>query len=150
MNTLEDVVVCKKCKKVSDRQGYYCSECLEKHNKYQRETGKFMRLIGICPHCRKNEIVGDEKLCVSCSAYYYARNRKILKEETAEHRLVRLERMRKSKKRLYAQHSADGICTRCGKRKAEPLKKKCRICLDKDAISARLYRDRKMKECKQE
>lgn len=40
----------------------------------------------------------------------------------------------KSQQRIiYHERSENGICTRCGKRKSAPGKKKCAICLEKDA-----------------
>ena len=46
-------------------------------------------------------------------------------------------------KKLYAERVSNGICTRCGKLKVVPGRKKCGICLEKDMI---LHRNRRAYE----
>ena len=125
----KDNGLCPRCGKLLDREGHYCSECNAKHNKYVKETRAFLRKQGMCPVCGKEKLFGDEKQCISCRQKAYDR-RKPLTEEQKNRYSARFNEHRKS---IYKERSENGICTRCGKYKAEKGKKKCRICLDKDA-----------------
>lgn len=125
----KDNGLCPRCGKLLDREGHYCSECNAKHNKYVKETREFLRKQGMCPVCGKEKLFGDEKQCISCRQKAYDR-RKPLTDEQKNRYSARFKEQQKS---LYKERSKNGICTRCGKYKAEKGKKKCRICLDKDA-----------------
>ena len=48
--------------------------------------------------------------------------------------------MRNYGRSVYKERSEQGICTRCGKRKAAPGRKKCKLCLEKDAESTDFLR----------
>lgn len=115
---------CQKCNKEIDREGYYCSDCLKKKNQYNRDTWIFCIEIGICPVCRKERIFGEEKTCPECRAKRANRKKPITEEQK--------ERIRLQRRLCYYQRSEQGICTRCGKRKAMEGKKKCGICLQRD------------------
>ena len=140
--------LCPRCGKQLDREGHYCSECNTKHNKYVKETREFLRKQGMCPVCGKEKLFGDEKQCISCRQKAYDR-RKPLTEEQKKRYSVRFNEQRKS---LYKERSENGICTRCGKYKAEKGKKKCRICLDKDAEThrKRTYNKKSTREYRKE
>ena len=125
---------CPKCGNEMDREGHYCGSCLKKRNAYVRETRAFMRKMGICPQCQKNSLVGEQKICLECLAKQ-AENRANHKQTfTDEQKQKRNEVARKR----YQDRIAKGICTHCGKFKADYGKKKCKICLDKDATVHRL------------
>ena len=125
----KDNGLCTRCGKLLDREGHYCSECLLKANKYKRESRIFYKQNGICPVCCKERLFGDEKQCISCRQKAYDR-RKPLTDDQKEKYSNRFKNQQKS---LYRERVEKGICTRCGKRKADTGNKKCRICLDKDA-----------------
>lgn len=63
--------LCPRCVKPLDRDGHYCSECLEKEREYRRETKKFCKAHGICPVCHKEKLYGDEKQCILCKEYHW-------------------------------------------------------------------------------
>lgn len=128
--------VCPQCKKPKDREGYYCSECLKKHNNRRKEDYKFYIKYGLCRICGKNKSMPGTTYCESCSARAYRYNIKRF-EENPEY--VR-EHNRASSKKRYEECKALGICTRCRKRKAEYGKAKCRYCLEQDALRHR-YRN---------
>lgn len=121
--------LCPVCGKILDRKGFYCSECLEKVNQYHRECKDFYRQNSICPVCGKEKLFGVEKQCISCRQKAYERRKPLTDEQKERYG----KRFREQQKSLYRERVENGICTRCGKRNAYIGKKKCKICLDKDA-----------------
>ena len=127
---------CPRCGKPKDREGYYCSKCLDKKNAYNRESWAFFRQQGLCSICGKVKVYGDEVNCPECRAKRVAGT----KPKTEEQRLARNEWARNHKKIVYMERKNEGICTRCGRRKVAALRTKCPICLDKCATESRLAR----------
>ena len=125
----KDNGLCPRCGKPLDREGHYCSECLEKVRAYRSENKEFYRENHLCTECGKNKVPDGERTCPECRAKKNE-SRKTL-NETQKIRCN--ENFRKQQNFLYKERSDAGICTRCGKRKAMPGKKKCGICLSKDA-----------------
>lgn len=121
--------LCPVCGKPLDRDGHYCMSCLEKANKYKRETRQRLKELGICPVCRKNKLYGEEKQCVDCQEKAYYSRRPISEEQRIRYN----KRFSNQQRLLYKQRKEQGICTRCGKFKAEHGKVKCAICLAKNA-----------------
>lgn len=116
--------VCKKCKKESDRIGYYCSSCLQKKNKYERETAAFCRENKICPVCRKEKLYGKERHCPICRAKNTERKYK--------YRNTIIDKDREYKKTIYYKNKnkreQNNLCTRCGKEKHDMRYKLCAMC----------------------
>ena len=125
--------LCPRCGNPLDREGFYCSECVEKLNRYQRETRELRRLIGLCPTCGKEKLFGDEKQCITCRQKAHESRTPLTDEQKEKYR----KRFSERQKSLREERKAAGICTRCGKRAAAPGRKKCEVCLEKDA---ELYR----------
>lgn len=125
--------LCQKCGNKLDREGYYCSVCLEKVREYEKETRDFCRKNHICTECRKERVYGSDKICFECRAKKNNRRAKT----TDEQRQKSNERFREQQNHLYEQRVEQGICTRCGKRSAADGKKKCVVCLKKDAEAHR-------------
>lgn len=120
--------LCPRCGKPLDREGHYCSECLEKVREYSRKNRVFYRENHLCIECGKVVVLQGERMCPECRAKM--QNRK----HPTEYQKDRMRKaVREHHKILYQQRSELGICTRCGKRKAMNGKKKCGICLAKDA-----------------
>lgn len=127
--------LCPRCGKPLDREGHYCSECLEKVREYRRKNREFYKKNHICSECGKIIVPDGENTCPECRA----KRAMWRKPQTDEQK----QRFRDKQNFLYKQRAESGICTRCGKRKAMPGKKKCGICLKKDAeIHRRKYMDR--------
>lgn len=134
----KDNGLCPRCGKPLDREGHYCSECLEKVREYQRKNREFYREHHLCTECGKVNVLYSERICPECRAKI--RNRK---NPTREQKEKWNRGFRNRQKIIYKQRTDAGICTRCGKRKSMPGKKKCGICLAKDAeIHRRRYMDR--------
>lgn len=124
----KDNGLCPRYGKPLDREGHYCSECLEKVREYQRKNREFYREHHLCTECGKVNVPYSERICPECRAKI--RNRK---NPTREQKEKWNRRFRDRQKIIYKQRADAGICTRCGKRKVMPGKKKCGICLEKDA-----------------
>lgn len=133
--------LCPQCKQPNDREGYYCSRCLKKHNERRKDDSEFYVTHGICRICGKHKSLPGITYCEECSqrAYVYNKNRF---ERDPEY--VR-EHNRISSKKRYDECKAQGICTRCRKRKADYGKTKCKICLEQDALR---HKYKHIKECK--
>lgn len=133
-NGLIEQGLCPQCRKPNDRDGYYCSDCVKKQNARRKEDSAFYLSVGLCRVCGKNKIVPGKTYCDSC----------LLKVDALCHRRYLdnpnyyKERSKISNKKRYDECKAQGICTRCRKRKAESGKVKCRICLDKDSLRHKL------------
>ncbi len=124
----KDNGLCPRCGKSLDREGHYCSECLEKNRKYRQENRDFYRKNHICTVCGKEKVPDGERVCPECRAKRFSR-----KSATHEQKIRYSSHFRSQQNLLYQQRVEEGICTRCGKRKALSGKKKCGICLGKDA-----------------
>lgn len=127
--------LCPRCGKTLDRKGYFCSSCLDKSNQYCRETRGFYRKIGICPVCRKESLFGEERQCIECREKAYARRNPYTEEQRERYN----SRVRSRQKSLYHERAENGICTRCGKRKADSGRKKCGACREKENQRRRKY-----------
>lgn len=109
-----------------------------RHTKYVRESRRFFTSIGMCPRCGKNELFGDEKRCPECRAksnkYDYERYHKSSR---------RLEQKKLSANRLYHERKEQGICVKCGTRKADTNHVTCTWCRKKENAKAVERRNRK-------
>lgn len=125
----KDNGLCPRCGQPLDRKGYYCSECLEKVKIYHRENREFFRKNHLCTECGKNKVPDGERICPECRAKRVSWKKPLTEEQKERYGL----RFKEQQRMLYRERSGSGICTRCGKRKVSPGKKKCVICLKKDA-----------------
>lgn len=133
-NSLSEQGICPQCKKPKDRDRYYCTECAEKNRQRHKEDYEFYLSMGLCRICGKNKQLPNATYCEECSQKAYVYNRKRY-ERNPEY--VR-EHNRISNKKRYEECKAQGICTRCRKRKADKGRVMCRICLDKDSLRHKL------------
>ena len=119
--------LCTICGKPVDDQNYVmCSKC----RKEQRDDWRYYQSMGVCPKCRKNPLIGDEKMCLEC------RSKKI--EYNKAHGIKRT----KEDRRMYdlnlkAKRISLGLCPRCGKREPAEGRTKCSYCLRKDTLRHR-------------
>lgn len=117
--------LCLKCGRPLDRNGTYCKECRKVLTDENTERRHWYQDNGICPRCGKNDLFGDEKVCPECNAKAYE--------------IIMRSRERLGKEHYNNQHNEwarnnhqkrieQGVCTRCGKRKADSGYKTCGIC----------------------
>lgn len=125
--------LCTMCHNKLDRVGIYCTGCLVKERERHKKDRIWYLQNGICPMCRKVKLFGNEKTCPECLAKNYSSVQKRDKEKTKEYE----EKYKKRRKEIREQYTEKGICYNCRKRKIEPGKVRCRICLDKNSESHR-------------
>lgn len=121
--------MCPRCGKLLDRDGHYCSSCTEKYRIYHKENRDFFRENHLCTECGKNKVPDGERICPECRVKRISWKKPL----TGDQRERYGSRFKAQQRMLYHERSKNGICTRCGKRKAAIGKKKCAICLEKDA-----------------
>lgn len=117
------------CGKPLDREGANCTECRKILNDKNRELRQWYKDGGICPRCGKNNLFGDEKACPECNALaysYHTRRAQRLGKEYINQKQADYQKI------IYKRRSEQGVCTRCGKRKAMEPYKMCGICRAKD------------------
>lgn len=119
--------LCKECGMELDTEGTTCTKCREKRRTLLNDTRKWYSESGICPRCRINSILGYEKNCPECRAY--AANLKTIERE--KDRESYNEKQRVYQKKIYEERKRQGICTRCGNRKALNGSVQCGICKNK-------------------
>ena len=117
--------LCPRCGKTLDREGHYCSECLEKTRIYQKETRDFFRENHICTECRKEKVFGSEKICPECRA-----KKNNYRKPLDDKQKIRMNEYSRG---TYKSRIEANMCTKCGKRHPVKGKKKCAICLNYDA-----------------
>lgn len=116
------------CGEPLDREGALCKKCLREQNQYKKDTRDWLLAHKICPRCGKNDIFGDEKSCPECRA---KENRYVMKSREGDGRLEYNKKHREWAKKEHHRRIEVGICTRCGKRKADYGFKTCGICREK-------------------
>lgn len=90
---------------------------------------QFYKSIGICPRCGKNKLWGDEKECPECAAKGYEYAMKSRARLGKEHYNITHSKWAKV---AHHKRIEQGMCTRCGKRKADYNFKTCGICRARD------------------
>lgn len=120
--------LCLKCGKPLDRDGTYCKECRKIITAESTQRRNWYQSNGICPRCGKNNLFGQEKVCIECNAKAYEITMQSRERLGSEHyNNQHAEWARNEHHRRIEQ----GICTRCGKRKADGGYKTCGICREK-------------------
>lgn len=111
----KDKGLCVSCGGTLDRDGVRCKKCRDRQTTNDRENRRVYRESHVCPSCRKNTILGDEMTCPECRAKGANYAEKLRERSRDDYNGY----MRKYQKNMYQKRKEDGICTRCGKRKAE-------------------------------
>lgn len=119
--------ICVDCGNPVENGACRCLNCSTKKNDEKTENYRLYQSCGICPICRINPIMGDEKSCPECKAASgsYSNYRR------SENRDRYNQTHREWAKMEYSRRKELGICTRCGKRKALNGKVMCGVCADK-------------------
>ena len=116
---------CVRCGKQLDRTGVYCNSCLN----LRREDGKksiiFYRSIGICPYCKKEILLGEEKSCPECRAKQ-AEIASRRREGDGYEKIK--ERIRENGRMKRKERAKNGECTMCGKKLTDTRYKMCSAC----------------------
>lgn len=131
--------LCLNCGKPLDRDGAYCVSCNDKRN----ADNVAMRLCyiksGVCPICRSEPILGSEKSCPECRA----KSSEKRAENRSQNKQKYNENHRNYSRSKYQERKENGICTRCGKRKAKAGYSTCEMCQFKNREYKRIKYGRK-------
>lgn len=130
--------LCTRCGNPLDREGEYCTQCLEFRRVQAKEEREWRRKNHLCTKCGKNAVPSGECTCPECRANSALYRPKITQNQKDRYN----ERFRKQQNDLYQERLETGMCTRCGERKAADGRKKCYMCLAKDAKTHRDIRDK--------
>ena len=126
--------LCVDCGKPLDRDGIRCVECRKRLNRETMETRHWYQDNHICPRCRKNSIMGDEKNCPECRAKA-TNGTAALRDRDRESYNAKQRILHKS---IYQKRKEKGLCVRCGKRNADYGYFTCGICRDKGRTAKRI------------
>ena len=118
--------LCVGCGQPLDRDGSYCTKCRGIINKTTRERRQWYLSHKICPRCGKNDLMGDETVCPECRARNT--NNVLIKRNRSEYNTYHNE----WSKITYQNRKKQGMCTRCGKRKATEGMSTCASCRVRD------------------
>lgn len=119
--------LCIDCGSPLDREGIRCSKCCRKQADKNNKARHWYAEHKICPRCRKNDLVGDEKNCPECRAKFVD----IAKRSRAKRGQEYNAYMREYQKKRLEELRDKGICVRCCKAKATQGYKTCEKCRDK-------------------
>lgn len=64
--------LCIECGKPLNGEKLKCRDCRERINANRKELVRWYQDNGICPECRQNNLMGDERVCPECSAKIYS------------------------------------------------------------------------------
>lgn len=100
------------------------------------EEYHFYQNLKICPQCKKNRLLGEEKLCLECKAY--AANKASERRKRNNDRAKELRN--ESYKRIAEYRNQNCLCTKCGKPMTDNHKM-CPACRSKNTIKSRNRRN---------
>ena len=96
---------------------------------------QFYQRLGICPHCKKQPLYGEEKLCLECKAYFANRMTK--------QRALNNDRLNQIKNECYKRtaeyRNLNNLCTKCGKPRTDNYK----MCPNCRAKNTNYYREKR-------
>ncbi len=119
--------LCSECGGILDTDGKTCSRCRKKW----KERRDWYKSHGICPYCMKERLFGDEGRCPECRAKIAEGQSKWRKNRTDSEMAEYRAKGNAQKRKKENERKAEGMCTRCGKRRAKQGYVKCDICLGK-------------------
>lgn len=108
--------LCTKCGKPLDCDGRMCSACKQIAYDYQTKRREFLKSLGLCTICGRNEVFEHECSCPECKAKIAERDQKRIKEKAERN------------KEVYNERKKQGVCPRCGNPKEEDGYSWCKDC----------------------
>lgn len=134
--------LCVECGKPLNGEKLKCRDCRERINVNRKELAHWYQDNGICPECRHNNLMGDERVCPECSAKRYSQ--RIARYNANPEEFEARDRL--EQKKIRTRRAEKGLCVKCGKVKADSKYKTCTKC----RIKARNAKRNKQKDCKVE
>lgn len=115
---------CPHCGGIDDRNGKWCSKCLDKRRVVYRERIEYCKKHGLCPQCGETKLQENESYCPECRAKKTASENKSHNKNRMKYLAVQREYQREKRK----WSSENGICVKCGSKKAVYGYKLCPTC----------------------
>lgn len=112
---------------------YTCEKCKEQIRIESKKKYNYLKQLGVCPTC-KGKIYGDEIICLDCRIKSLIRHDKNY-AKNRERNLARDSELAKERRKKWQEM---GLCTKCGKRKADNGYKRCTRCRAIDAQRHRI------------
>lgn len=120
--------LCIQCGNLIDREGARCTKCNNIQNEDARLIRQYRVKYNICTVCGKESTISKMHICPECLAM--KANQK--DRWKANNRQQYLKTQKKSNDRRYSSLKEQGICVKCGKRKAKEGNVSCGWCLIKE------------------
>lgn len=107
----------------------HCQACADVVNESKRLDRLAYIKVGICPKCKTNRLVGDEKLCYECGVIESERKAKYREKWKTIDPVGYRKKQNESAKRTQERWLSEGRCIKCGKPKYGDTKfcEKCKI-----------------------
>lgn len=134
----KDNGLCVKCGNKLDRKGALCVSCKDKMGEDKRITYHWYQDAGICPVCKVNSILGDEKTCPECRAYKANQADARRNRDRDKYNL----QMRSLKKKMYYIRKEQGLCVCCGKELPNLDFVRCKKCRNYNKERKRISREK--------
>lgn len=93
-----------------------------------KEEYHFWQDNGICPKCHKNKLMGNEKTCPECRAYFASYQAKRRSDPNKIEHINEMNRIHTNN--MHKRRKENGLCITCG-RKVIDGKTKCYLCREK-------------------
>ena len=93
---------------------------------------EYYKSIGLCPHCRQMKPAEGKVYCPNCLDEQALMQMELRATLSAEQRADIRKRQTEYDRERYARLKAEGICPKCGKRKARHGRVMCAYCSGKD------------------
>ena len=126
--------LCVECGKPLNGEKLKCRDCQERINANRKELAHWYQDNGICPECRHNNLMGDERVCPECSAKRYSQ--RIARYNANPEKFKARDRL--EQKKIRTRRAEKGLCVYCGKVKADEGYKTCSKCRNKLKIKKRI------------
>lgn len=128
--------ICVDCGKPNDSENnkYYCKACSEKKRKSNRETYRAYQDNKVCPMCKVNNLVGDEKICIECNLKSAERQEKLRQDNPDYYNDI----SRISNQKLRTKRKENGLCVGCGNKLSDFRYSNCARCREKNSQKKRI------------
>lgn len=112
-----------------------CKKCANKRTITSFKTFHYYQNQGICPYCRKNEILGDEKCCPECRVNIWIQHKEYRKNNPDY-----VEKVKQSNRKRAEFRRTNHLCVNCGKELKDTSFVNCEKCRIKRRIYAERFR----------
>ena len=115
--------LCSNCGGILDTNGRTCKKCRQRDSAESKARRQWYLEAGLCQLCGKEKLYGSEKYCPECRAKRANQSAKQREKDREKYNKMCSD----IRKRNYKKRKENGLCGRCGKRKAD-CGSLCSIC----------------------